>query len=186
MTCGAGKIKKMLRFNGMNMMQWTIKDIPHKDTEATKRFRPAASFLTRLITVLVMIVLLTSCSRSGGVDGGGSGGPHVINDQDTVAPVVTIATPATSQVFTSGNTISMTGTITDETGLYRGSVKLIDDATGDEVKQQLYEIHGFLAYNFTVTHTAVVTAPVNYTVVVSFEDHGLNATTRSVKIKVNP
>lgn len=177
MISGEGIIKKMLSLERSNFMK------SHNRHISVRCLRYSSLWILTLV-----IVVIASCSRSGGLEGGGNGGggPHVVNDQDSIAPAITIATPTAAQVFTSGNTISMTGTITDETGLYRGSVKLVDDATGDELKIQHYEIHGFLSYNFTVAHTVTVSAPVNLSVTVSFEDHGRNMTTRSVKIKVNP
>lgn len=132
--------------------------------------------------LVISIFAGIACSKGSAVDDN----LHIVNDKDTVAPVLTINTPFADQQFSNGNTISITGRITDESGLYRGSVKLINDANGETLKQQAYEIHGVKDYSFTVNHTASVTTVSNYTVVVSFEDHGLNNTTRSVKIKVNP
>ncbi len=139
-----------------------------------------------LLLLVTMSVLVYSCSRGGSPVDDGNGNPHVENPSDTTPPVITISTPTESQTFTSGNTIQMTGRISDDLGLYKGTVKLVNDANGLVLKEQAYEIHGLLAYNFSLAHTAVVSAASNYTVTVSFEDHGLNTVTRSVKIKVNP
>jgi len=133
----------------------------------------------------VLTIVALACSRSG-TDVDPNGGPHVINYYDSIAPAVEIYTPAADQVFTSGSNISITGKITDETGLYRGSVRVTNDANGELIREQLYEIHGFLSYNYTVNYIAQVAALSNYTITVSFEDHGLNTTSRSVKVKVNP
>ncbi len=143
--------------------------------------------LNRFLSILFIgaLVALVACSK-GGAGGENGGGPHVNNSSDSVAPVVEIYTPSLNQTFTSGTVINITGKITDETGLYRGSIRVTDDANGEVLKQQLYEIHGFLTYNFSLNHTTQVTTAANYTVTVSFEDHGLNATSRSVKVKVNP
>ena len=134
------------------------------------------------VSTACLLLAAMACSKGTAVDDN----QHIVNDKDTVAPVLVINTPLADQQFTSGNTISITGRITDESGLYRGSVKLINDANGETLKQQAYEIHGVKDYSFSVSHTAVVTTVSNYTVVVSFEDHGLNNVNRSVKIKVNP
>jgi hypothetical protein len=138
-----------------------------------------------LVGITTALVLL-ACSRggSGAIDDGG--GPHIINNNDSVAPVVEIFTPTELQVFVSGNTISVTGKITDAGGLYRGTIKVVNDANGGVVKEQLYERHGFQAYNFNLSHEIFVTTASNFTVTVSFEDHGSNITSKSVKIKVNP
>jgi hypothetical protein len=137
-------------------------------------------------TVLIVAVVLgvfAGCSRGGSAD---QPGPHIINNNDTIAPVVDIYTPTTGQVITTGNNINVTGKVTDEGGLYRGSIRITNDANGGLIKEQLYEIHGFQAYNFTLTHALSVMAPFDYTVTVAFEDHGGNSTSKSVKFKVSP
>ncbi|HEX7846373.1 MAG TPA: Ig-like domain-containing protein [Chitinophagaceae bacterium] len=124
-------------------------------------------------------ILLAACSKSGN-------GPHEIDDSDVTPPVIEITTPTAGQVFASGSIITVTGKVTDAAGLYRGSVRITNDADGAQVKEQLYEIHGFQSYNFNVPHATSVTTPSDYTVTVKFEDHGNNITTASVKVKVNP
>ncbi len=136
----------------------------------------------------VLVTVLAACSKGGTAtdDGDGSGGPHVVTPTDVTAPVIDITTPVINQVFTSGNVINITGKLTDDYGLYRGSIRITNDANGAVLKEQLYEIHGLLSYDYSISYTATVTAAVNYTVTVTFEDHGLNTTTKSVKVKVNP
>jgi hypothetical protein len=89
-------------------------------------------------------------------------------------------------VFISGNVINVTGRITDDLGLYRGSIRITNDANNAVVKEQLYEIHFVLSYDFNISYTTNVSVPSNYTVTVFFEDHGYNNATKSVKVKVNP
>lgn len=141
---------------------------------------------TLIIFCASLMIMGFACSKGGAPADDGGGNPHVENPADTIAPVITISTPAENQVFSSGSTIHMTGRISDDLGLYRGTIKLVNDANGLVLKEQAYEIHGLLAYNFSLSHTAVVTTASDYTVTVSFEDHGLNTVTRSVKVKVNP
>jgi len=138
--------------------------------------------------VSAILVLLASCSKGGSTSDNGGSVIHNNNTPpvDTVAPVLDIFTPSANQVFTSGNTINVTGRITDDLGLYRGSIRISNDANGSILKEQLYEIHYQLLYNFNISYTPNVTVPSNYTVTVFFEDHGLNSATKSVKIQVNP
>lgn len=143
------------------------------------------------ITILVISFFsaaLVSCSGGGtaGIDPGTGGGAHVTNGSDTIAPIVTIYTPTENQVFGSGNTVAITGRVTDENGLYKGSIRVTNDANGALLREQLYEIHGITGYNFGINYSPTVAATSNYTVTVAFEDHGYNTTTRPVKIKVNP
>ncbi len=136
-------------------------------------------FIFSLITIVNL-----SCSKGG--SGDVDPGNHINNPNDIIPPVITVNTPVPDQVFNSGNTITISGRITDDLGLYRGAIRIISDATGATVKEQLYEIHGLPAYDFNVNHVAVVSTVSDYTVSVWFEDHGYNAVTKSVKIRVNP
>lgn len=141
--------------------------------------------LRNIFFVVTCTALIAACSR-GGSGGSADDGPHVINDNDVVPPVVEITTPTEGQVFANGNSINMTGKITDDNGLYRGSIRITNDADGSIIKEQSYEIHGFLLYNFSLSHTVSVTTAADYTVKVSFEDHGQNVSSKTVKVKVNP
>jgi hypothetical protein len=143
------------------------------------------SFFLAIVTACIA----ASCSKGGesgvAADDGSGGSPHVYSPGDTTAPVLDIYTPTTNQVFTNGNAITVTGKIADDLGLYQGTIRIINDANGDVLKQQQYEIHGVLSYNFSIAYTTAIIAPSDYTVTVTFNDHGLNTTTKSVKVKVN-
>lgn len=142
----------------------------------------------KIALIAATLAGVVACSKGGtGTDGGsGNGGGHINNSGDTTAPVLTINTPAANQVFSSGNVINISGRITDDAGLYRGSIRIVNDATSYLMHEQLYEIHGVAAYNFTNNYTVSTTSVADYTVTVFFEDHGNNSVARSVKIKVNP
>jgi hypothetical protein len=138
-------------------------------------------------TILLFFFFLTatilSCAK-GGTAPEKPDGPHVINFKDTVFPVVTIVKPVLNRVFTNGDTIKIEGMVTD-TSIYRGKLKIVNDANGAVVKEQEYEIHGLSLYNFNLTHKIFVSIASNYTVIAEWEDHGFNVTTKSVKVKVN-
>lgn len=139
-----------------------------------------------IISFITVVLIVMSCSKGNNTDDNSGGPVHTPSPNDTIAPVVTINTPANNQVFNSGNIINVSGRVTDDLGLYRGNVRITNDANGSLLKEQLYEIHGVIGYNFAVSYTANVAVPSDYTVTVSFQDHGLNTTARSVKVKVNP
>jgi hypothetical protein len=137
-------------------------------------------------TTVVLFALACSkgSSSSNNDSGGGYHGPAPPND--TIAPVLTVNTPTSNQVFTSGSIINVTGRITDDLGLYLGNIRITNDANGALLKEQQYEIHYVLGYDFNISYTTNVTVPSDYTVTVFFEDHGFNTATKSVKVKVNP
>jgi len=139
----------------------------------------------RLLVYSAMLFVLYSCSK-GGTPESTDDGPHVIVPTDTLAPLLSIYTPTAFQVFNNGSQVSISGKVTDDYGLYRGNIRIIDDASGLALLNQPYEIHGLLQYSFTLNHTVSVTNVSNYTVIVSFEDHGNNSVAQSVKIKINP
>jgi len=141
-------------------------------------------YIILLITICSMYIV--SCSKGGAVTDDGSGGNHVPTPSDTTAPVIQISAPVADQVFSNGNTISIAGRVSDDLGLYRGSISVTNDANGVIMKQQLYEIHGLVVYNFNLTYTAAVSIASDYTVTVFFEDHGYNSISKTVKIKLNP
>ena len=136
---------------------------------------------------IVIVLLVIACSKGGTTAyDNSSDSPHVYSPGDTTAPVLDIYTPAMNQVFTNGSVINVTGRIADDFGLYRGNIKITNDANGAVLKEQAYEIHGIVSYNFNISYTTAVTIASDYTVTVTFEDHGFNFATRSVKVKVNP
>lgn len=108
------------------------------------------------------------------------------NPTDTIPPSLVISTPVPDQVFQSGSTVTVSGRITDDLGLYRGTIRITQDGTGFLLREQAYEIHGILSYAYSLAQPITVTSATEYTVTVRFEDHGNNAVSRSVKFKVNP
>lgn len=146
------------------------------------------NWLIKGMGAMSMMVILFACGKGGTElgDDVSSGGPHGYVPADITAPTLTITNPVANQVFSNGSVINIAGTITDDYGLYRGYVRITNDANAASVFYQAYEIHGLLSYNFNLNQTASASLGTNYTVTVSFEDHGLNSVTRTVKIKVNP
>lgn len=136
---------------------------------------------TLLAFCAVVVFIAAACSRGGEVDDG----PHIINANDTTLPLIEIYHPLDDQFFRSGDTIRVEGKVTDNS-LYRGSIRITNDANGAVIKEQLYEIHGFTQYNFSLAHKTAVTAAADYTVTVQYEDHGYNNAVKTVKVKVNP
>jgi len=138
----------------------------------------------RVLSGLAIVCSVISCSKSG--SGNDDDSNHLFSANDKTPPEVLIFTPSAGQVFTNGGTINITGRITDDLGLYRGTIKIINEATANTVMSQSYEIHGLRLYNFNISHPVSVSASSDYTVTVSFEDHGANSANKSVLVKVNP
>jgi len=141
-------------------------------------------FIVLFYGVAMLLLIVSACSKTKGNsddDDHHNGG----DTQDTTFPVMRIDKPLTDQVFISGDTITVDAFITDN-GLYRGKIKIVNDATGLVVDEKSVETHFFTSYNFVFRHKSSVTVASNYTVTVEYEDHGNNITTQTRKIKVNP
>jgi hypothetical protein len=132
------------------------------------------------------ILFTVACSKGGSSLTDDGGGHPTNSPNDTIPPTLNINTPTANQVFTSGNVINITGRITDDLGLFQGSIRITNDANGALLKEQQYVIHFVLAYDFDISYTTNVTVPSDYTVTVFFQDHGYNSATKTVKVKVNP
>ena len=133
-----------------------------------------------LSILLISMMIIIGCTKNDDDD------DHEYVPDDVVAPVIEITTPTENQVFSNNSTINITGKVTDDKGLYRGSIRITNDANGSLLKEQLYEIHGVLSYSFSLPYQVATTAVSDYTITVHFEDHGTNKTSKLVKIKVNP
>ena len=132
---------------------------------------------------LAIAIVSYGCSRGGVVEE--IHDPYPTGPPDTTMPSVDLKNPTDNQTFKSGDVIKVEGRVTDNS-LYRGSIRITNDADGSLIKEQLYEIHGYQLYDFSVDYQAVVSTTVNYTVTVKYEDHALNAGIKSVKVVVNP
>jgi hypothetical protein len=138
----------------------------------------------QILSGLAIALSFAACSKSG--SGTDEDSNHLFSANDITPPEILIFTPVAGQVFTNSSTINITGRITDDLGLYRGTIKIVNEATGNTVMSQSYEIHGLRLYNFSINQPVSVSAAADYTVTVSFEDHGANSATQSVVVKVNP
>ena len=136
------------------------------------------------VSLILLVTGILACSRSGSDNPPGNG-PHIIDFNDNTNPVVVINTPLNNEVFSSGNVIRVSGRV-DDNSLYRGFIRITNDADNSIVKEQLYEIHGFQFYNFSLEYTTSVAVASDYTITVQFEDHGLNPGSKTLKVKMNP
>lgn len=139
----------------------------------------------RTAFILSAMLIHFSCSKTSGGSGGDDSNHIPLDINDTTLPVIVIVKPSANQIFVNGDNIVIQGKVTDNS-LYRGTIKIINDINSLILFNQPYEIHGQPAYNFDVQYKTSVTAISNYTVIVEFEDHGLNLTTQTVKVKINP
>ena len=111
---------------------------------------------------------------------------HQEDQNDDIFPVITITKPTDNQVYANGDSIIIEGKSTDNKVMYKGKVILKNDITGGIVAEQLFETHFLSVLNFRVAYKASVTAATDFTIAAEFQDHGLNVSTKTLKVKVNP
>jgi hypothetical protein len=131
----------------------------------------------------VSFLMIVSCTKTGGSE---ADSPDQVDENDDIFPVITIDKPLANQVFNSGDSIIIEGKCTDNKIVYKGKVQLKNDATTLAVAENYYESHFLQMINFRVAYKATVTSATDYSVIVEFQDHGLNVSNTTIKVKVNP
>ena len=79
---------------------------------------------------LAILFSFAACSKNG--SGSDDDSNHLFSANDKTPPEILIFTPSAGQVFSNGNSINITGRITDDLGLYRGTIKIVNDANGNK------------------------------------------------------
>ena len=97
------------------------------------------------------------------------------DEVDTTTPVVTITSPNDSTVYQNGDTVHMTGTVTDN-DLHNGVIKIINDTTAFEYYSYSHYVHetssAVINFNYIVTG---VTQNSAVTLAYTYDDHAANS-----------
>jgi hypothetical protein len=97
-------------------------------------------------------------------------------ETDTTAPVITISSPTTNQMFNAGDSVTVSFTVTDE-DLHGYDYAIIKTATNDTIVDADIDTHA----NANVTEKFELTdAATQYKLVVGAEDHTGNTSSKSV------
>ncbi|PZR24584.1 MAG: hypothetical protein DI535_21660 [Citrobacter freundii] len=124
----------------------------------------------RSLSAIILCFLAGSCSK----DSGGS--------NDKQPPVITIATPAANQQFTGGQTIAITGTVTDNEKIAELHVHISNVATG----ALLIDIHRYPASSdYALSESFQAQAGIQYKIQVIAKDNSANEGRSSVEISAN-
>jgi hypothetical protein len=99
---------------------------------------------------------------------------HDDDTTDTTTPVVTITSPNDSNVYHNGDTVHMTGTVTDN-DLHNGVIKIMDDTTAFEYYGYYHYVHetssAVINFDYIVTG---VTQNSAVTLTYTYDDHAAN------------
>ena len=119
---------------------------------------------------IVTLCIFISCSK------GSSSG------NDTIPPAITITSPANGQTFTAGQSINMSGSITDDKYIAEVHIHVSNTNTG----ALLMDVHLYPAGS-TATFDQAITAVagVNYKIQVIARDKAVNETINSVNASCN-
>jgi len=112
-----------------------------------------------------LILVLSACSKK--------------DDQadDLVKPVITINTPFNGQVFTAGQAIPISGTITDNQYIAEVHIHVSNNLTGT----LLMDVHLYpAASSATFNQSLTASAGIEYKIQVIAKDKNVNETTASV------
>lgn len=135
------------------------------------------------IVIFFAMVIIAACSKVGTAKGDEL---DAIDQSDNVFPVINASKPLANQAYRSGDSIIVEGVVTDEKKMYKGRVQIKNDANGLMVAENYYETHFLPAINFRLAYKTIVTASTDFSVLLEFQDHGMNITTEIIKVKVDP
>jgi mRNA-degrading endonuclease toxin of MazEF toxin-antitoxin module len=117
-----------------------------------------------------VMLLFVSCSKKSG------------SESDNQLPVVTLSSPTNNQVFTAGQTVNITGTLTDNKRVAEVHVHISNHDTGD----LLVDIHrnpGTASY--TLNETFTVQSGIHYRIQVIAKDNSANEGRATVEVSAN-
>lgn len=122
-----------------------------------------------LLFILSICVLITACKKSSG-------------DDDKEMPMIVLTAPVNNSTVTAGNTVNITGNVTDNKNIYMIHVHISDLTTG----RLLIDIHRYpnsTSYNVAESFTAV--AGITYQIQVRARDNAANESIITHNVTVN-
>ncbi len=121
-------------------------------------------------TCMSLLLLFTGCSKNSA------------DENDTVLPVITITSPVNGQTFTNGQTINITGTITDDIYIAETHIHVTNKSTGN----LLMDVHMYPASaSATFNQSFTATTGVNYKIQVIARDRAVNEARASIEVSGN-
>jgi hypothetical protein len=121
--------------------------------------------MSRIIAIVLCLALLGACSKNGK------------NEDDNQLPVIQISAPANNQSFTAGQTIAISGIVTDNSSVAELHVHISNNTTG----QLLIDIHRYPSTsNYTLNESFPVQAGITYKIQVIATDKSGNQGNSSV------
>lgn len=126
--------------------------------------------MKKFIPVLLIIVFFLSCKG---------------DESDTSVPVISGTQPADNTVFTSGQTVNIRGTVSDNE-LHEGKITITNNTGGATLYTVTQSIHGFSTYNINESWVAAAATPTNATISIEVSDLSGNKGYKTIPIVINP
>lgn len=120
--------------------------------------------------LLVLFFSLTRCSKSGS------------SEKDNTAPTIALTSPTAGQIFNSGQTISISGNITDNAKLVEVHIHITNKTTG----KLLVDIHRYPgASNYALDETYIAEVGIQYNIRILAKDNSGNEGNATVDVSSN-
>ena len=123
----------------------------------------------KMVFLLAPIVLLAACAKDK-------------EAADTELPVITMSSPANNQFFSAGQSVNITGTVTDNIKIKQVHLEIINAATGSFISHEHF-VPAAASYNLSKTFTAL--ASTNYILKIIAEDGAGNLAKTEINISSN-
>lgn len=127
-------------------------------------------YTMKIIFICVIGFVLISCSKNSAAE------------KDTVLPVITLTSPLTGQNFTPGQTILISGSITDDKFIAEAHIHVTNTNTGTLLMDvHIYPNSSTTTFNQPLT----TTAGINYKIQVIAKDRAVNEARAAVDVSCN-
>jgi Bacterial Ig domain len=121
----------------------------------------------KTILSFLIVIVLFGCSKNSATE------------KDTMLPVITFTSPTNGQNFTAGQTIQITGTITDDKFIAEAHIHVTNTNTGALLMDVHIYPNGSTA---TFSQPLTATAGVNYKIQIIAKDRAVNESRSSVEV----
>jgi hypothetical protein len=122
--------------------------------------------------LILGLVVFSSCDKEADHDHGNN-----TNTSDTTPPVVTINSPVESMVYHNGDTVFITGSVSD-LELHGGTILLKNDTSLNEYLNQYHNVHQLTNANISFQYIVTgITQNEAVTLTATYEDHTPNYST---------
>lgn len=122
------------------------------------------------LILIIAVSVLTSCSKK------------KESERDKVFPVITINTPVNGQSFTAGQSIPISGSITDNEYIAEVHIHVSNNNTGS----LLMDVHIYPGSNSTTFNESITASTgINYKIQVIAKDRAVNESRSTVEVSCN-